>query len=703
MFREATAPDATEIFERRPKKTTLERLGRYRLERLLGTGGMAEVYLARAEGHGGFEKQVVVKRIRPALLSNKKFVDMFLREAKILASLSHPNIVQTYELDREGDEYFLAMEYLDGMALSDLALRAWGHTRRLPIEAVLRIVSDALVGLDFAHNMSERGTSLGLVHRDVSPENLFVTRAGVIKVLDFGIAKQQALQTRSSNGELKGKVPYMSPEQLRGEPLDGRSDLFSVGVLLYWLLTGRRPFDGPSDLFTMKSILEAEPKRLRLFNPHVPPVLEEIVLAALEKNPAHRPQSCLALHEALEAIMRALPRATPTPASLVADISKLKDLDRDVFPTRAAECTVVWPDMALNDAGVPMCLAPIGGFDDVSLSGKHTATAPRVSGTAQTRGTPPRLPPQTEPNVMHGRTDEAVINASTEMENEMLPRSSAELDVDEDALTYRRPATAATVRRAGTGPSAKVQVHVRAISKRHRRRPRASARVGAVAAVFLVVVGGASAWAGSRLLAHEVPQRSPAQADAPTALRAPRRDAVAQAESDEARRDATQLTSTAQLAANRLSRTIPDVPNPGEGGRAPVVPTRIVALSAPSTIRWLLPSGEIVGLGTRSVELGTNVSTLIAYDRGRGVKTPMSVVGGKADYTMLPQQRLVVQSDQPAQVLLGNERIGRTPLRPLNVVPGVYFVRFMWDKRERTVSVEVKPGRDSVVEANIER
>ncbi len=281
------------------------RLGRYTTVRLLGKGGMAEVYLAHQDGPAGFQKTCVVKRMRRALAEEPRFVDMFLREARVAARLNHANVVQIFELAQDGDEYFIAMEYLDGISLHRAARRCWANDTSIPMEVVLRAVGDAAMGLHHAHTQrGEDGSWAPLVHRDVSPDNLVITRDGVTKVLDFGIAKTDADRDEvTKTGELKGKIPYMSPEQIRGDALDGRSDLWSLGVTLYWLLTGKRPFDGGSDHMTIDHVLRADPVPPRELNPLIPPSLQNIILSLLQKNREYRLSSGLELRDRLVALL----------------------------------------------------------------------------------------------------------------------------------------------------------------------------------------------------------------------------------------------------------------------------------------------------------------------------------------------------------------------------------------------------------------
>lgn len=267
-------------------------LGRYKLLGLLGKGGMAEVFLATQDGPAGFQKTCVVKRIRRSLAEEPKFVDMFLREARVAARLNHPNIVQIFELGEargpRGTDYFIAMEFLDGVSLHRAARRVWAKSQSMPMEVALRAVADAALGLHHAHNLVTDGRLTPLVHRDVSPDNIMLTRDGVSKVLDFGIAKSTDIDEQTGTGEVKGKIPFMSPEQLHGEPLDGRSDLWSLGVSMYWLLTGRRPFDGATEPMTIDAILRRSPAPPRELNPLIPMPVEAIIMQLLEKERTKR-------------------------------------------------------------------------------------------------------------------------------------------------------------------------------------------------------------------------------------------------------------------------------------------------------------------------------------------------------------------------------------------------------------------------------
>ena len=284
------------------------RAGRYTLLGLLGKGGMAEVFLATQDGPQGFAKTCVVKRIRRSLCAEPRFVDMFLREARVAAQLNHPNAVQIFELGQDDSsghrEYFLAMEFLDGISLHRAARRCWTNGESFPMEVAIRAVADAALGLHHAHTLrGNNGRVASLVHRDVSPDNIMLTRDGVSKVLDFGIAKSNDVDEMTGTGEVKGKIPFMSPEQLQGTVLDGRSDLWSLGVTMYWLLTGRRPFDASSEPMTIDGIMRRDPQPPRTHNPLIPFGVEQIVMNLLNKDPNLRVGSGALLADQLLSIL----------------------------------------------------------------------------------------------------------------------------------------------------------------------------------------------------------------------------------------------------------------------------------------------------------------------------------------------------------------------------------------------------------------
>ncbi|QSQ11919.1 serine/threonine protein kinase [Myxococcus landrumensis] len=277
-------------------------VGKYQLIRKLATGGMAEVFLAKAEGPGGFEKTLVLKRILPHLVEDLSFVEMFLEEAKLVAQLNHPNVVQIFDFGEFEGTYFLAMELIDGPNLRRWRKQADSRGVLLQPNLCAKVVALAAEGLAFAHDFEDpvTGQPMGLIHRDVSPDNILVSRQGAVKVVDFGIAKVVGQKHRTRTGMVKGKVAYMPPEQVRADPLDRRVDVYALGVVLYELLTGRLPFEGPSELATMQAIISREPVPVSHLRADVPNALQSILTVALRKNREDRYPDCRALQVDLE-------------------------------------------------------------------------------------------------------------------------------------------------------------------------------------------------------------------------------------------------------------------------------------------------------------------------------------------------------------------------------------------------------------------
>lgn len=279
--------------------------GKYTLVSHLATGGMAYVYLARQSGFAGFEKECVIKRILPHLAENQEFLEMFLDEARLVARLSHPNIVQIFDLGQTEKDFFLAMEYVDGCDLGKLLRRAQEQgAPAVPWPLATRIIADAAAGLAHAHQATDaQGQPLHLVHRDISPANIMVSWGGTTKVLDFGIASADAKGSHTTVGTIKGRLPYMSPEQLQGHGLDGRSDLFSLAVVYYELLYGQRPFPADGMGALTLQILQQEPTPPSDIASKIPRRLQLILARALSKQPEDRWQSMRVFQRALEQLL----------------------------------------------------------------------------------------------------------------------------------------------------------------------------------------------------------------------------------------------------------------------------------------------------------------------------------------------------------------------------------------------------------------
>jgi tRNA A-37 threonylcarbamoyl transferase component Bud32 len=297
--------------EARPRSSL--KLGKYQLLAVLGRGGMAEVFLALSRGAMGFDKLAVIKRLRPGLADEESFRDMFLDEARLAARLNHPNVVHTYEVGEHDGVYFIAMEYLEGQPLNAIAREAEKRGTPLSADMSARIISDALAGLHHAHTLTDfDGRPLGIIHRDISPHNLFVTYEGTTKVVDFGIAKAALSSSQTEVGVLKGKVAYMSPEQATGSAIDARSDVFAMGICLWEMLTQKRLMTGDSAASTIHRLLTVNVPSVSTFRHDVPQSLDAIVECALQKDPDRRFASALAMREAIEAYLASTGRAVRT-------------------------------------------------------------------------------------------------------------------------------------------------------------------------------------------------------------------------------------------------------------------------------------------------------------------------------------------------------------------------------------------------------
>jgi len=288
-----------------PQDSVGAHLGRYEVVRKLATGGMAEIFLARMRGAAGFEKLCVLKRIPPSVAADTRLVEMFLDEARLSATLRHPNIADVFDLGTDAGSYFFAMEYIHGQDARMVRLQAHTLERPIPLEIGIAIIHGTASALAYAHDKVGPDGPLGVVHRDVSPGNILISYDGAVKLVDFGIARATTRSHVTKSGKLKGKIPYMSPEQCRGQPLDRRSDLFSLGIVLYELTVGCRPFSGTSEFGIMEHIVNRAPRLPSSLIPGYPAGLEAIVMKLLSRDRTHRYQTADELGRDLEAMTAA--------------------------------------------------------------------------------------------------------------------------------------------------------------------------------------------------------------------------------------------------------------------------------------------------------------------------------------------------------------------------------------------------------------
>lgn len=319
---------------------------RYHVVSKIAHGGMAEIFLALQKGEQGFQKPVVLKRILPALAQDPSFVRMLVDEAHIASTLNHSNLVQVLDLGRSADQYFLVLEFVDGWSLEQVRRRAQQAKLKLPLPLALSIVSALCRGLAYVHTRERQGRPLGIVHRDVTPQNVLLSQQGEVKLADFGIAKAVDKSEKSAKGVIKGKFAYMSPEQTRAAALDARSDLFSVGTVLYLLTTGKKPFEGATDVDVLMQVRRARPEKPSSLVKDLNPDVERFINRALRADPAKRWQSAEQMADRIDAILVKLGQPSG-PAPLKRWLETLGERD-GAKPPAADAAAVTDPSIAVE-------------------------------------------------------------------------------------------------------------------------------------------------------------------------------------------------------------------------------------------------------------------------------------------------------------------------------------------------------------------
>lgn len=369
------------------------RVGVYEIERRLGIGGMAETFAAIRRGPGNFEQRVCLKTVLPAYSQDDQFTQLFLDEARLIARMRHSHLVQVYDFGEHDGLYYLALELVDGLDLRGLiqALRETGDG--IPPSLVALIAYEVATALDYAHTLEVDETSMGVIHRDVSPSNVLLSRSGEVKLADFGIAKAPLQAHVTQSGAVKGKVPYMSPEQALGQPLDGRSDLFALGVVMYEALTGERPFDGPTDAATLVRIVSGDHTPLAQQMPQAPASLVAVIEKLIQRDPALRYASAAEFLVAMADILPP-PTARRELATLVRRCSRhptmppllysapIQNADPEApllqAPALAPEVAPKTPDAAVSPS------RKLQSFGELEVATPHasTETAPEVRDSA---------------------------------------------------------------------------------------------------------------------------------------------------------------------------------------------------------------------------------------------------------------------------------------------------------------------------------
>ncbi|HMF41778.1 MAG TPA: protein kinase [Polyangia bacterium] len=378
--------------------------GRYTLLERLAVGGMAEVFRAKITSSHGFEKILVVKRILPHLAADPNFVSMFIDEAKLTAQLTHPKIVQVLDFGEVRGQYFTALEYIDGFDALGLLRVAAQKRVHVPRPLAVFIVSDVLEALDYAHNARDmEGKAMQIVHRDISPSNIFISKRGDVKLGDFGIAHAQRRESKTQAGTLKGKYGYMSPEQVVGKPIDARSDLFAVGVVLAELLTGRRLFSAPADLDVLLKVRDVKLDRLDKYGADLPKPLDKIVRRSLRKQPRDRFASAAEFRDELADYLFSIGQRIG-PADLRAFTGTLFDTSPDAAARLLQEARRMETPKAAAKAGAEQATA--GG------PGGRAFPAAASGGSAGARATGPQVPTRVSDLVSDAPTAETAAGVS---------------------------------------------------------------------------------------------------------------------------------------------------------------------------------------------------------------------------------------------------------------------------------------------------
>jgi serine/threonine protein kinase len=356
-------------------------LGKYRLLAEIGHGGMAEVFLAVMEGPAKFSKLIALKMLRSQFAEDPEGREMFLNEARLAARLNHANVVQTYEVGEIDLRYYIAMEYLEGQPFSRILQRSRsGDHAKMPLALALRVIADSLSGLHYAHELKDfDGSHLNLVHRDISPHNVFVTYDGTVKVLDFGIAKAAGSSSETRTGVLKGKVGYMAPEQISDLALDRRVDLYATGVMIWEAVAGRKVWKGLSDVATLSKVATEGVPSLRTALPDVDPELERITMKACARSRDDRYDSAAELQADLEAYIEKLPdggKATPRGiAKYIAEVFRdMREETKKLVESQLTKAKSIPPGASGSVAAFPLTATlGSGSITDIPISG----TGPR--------------------------------------------------------------------------------------------------------------------------------------------------------------------------------------------------------------------------------------------------------------------------------------------------------------------------------------
>lgn len=732
----ADAEVATDAIPHLGEVSLPARLGEYTLTELLGLGGMAEVFLARQDGIEGFQKTLVVKRIHPHLSQDDRFRQMFLREARVAAGLQHRNIVQLFELREDRGIYYMAMEFVDGLTLLRLARRAWRSGLSLPMELAVTAAADAAAGLHHAHTyVDDEGVPKKIVHRDVSPDNLIINRQGLTKLLDFGVAKAADSVSVTRAGEVKGKIPYMAPEQLHGKPVDGRADLYSLGATLYWLLTGRRPFHGDGDVALMQSIAYEEPTRPSELNPEIPAPVEDVILRLLAKNPEDRFQSG---EELAETLFQYVPPNRREVSTFVEEAMALEDAD-DSGPISTASFIAATPRTAhfITTSRRLAKFLPQESTEAIDVDKVRAERAHAEAGG----GAPPAAD--------GGLADDLFGDADV-VEPDAAPGDASVSGLLNETLNEEDPHTDPGARPLALTPSGAFEASQNTggvddppdplglASGGGGNRNKLLAAAGGAAAVVLLLLVGVFVLGGEDPV--DVPPPPPPPVD----------DPVTGSDDEEAHDDAVEATDDGDPAGDEQAadedgweieaveggdeaaddgeETAEGTDKPAAGGdetaeaapsggddqpasAAATTPTKKkkrsapammdVRAKAPKYVQWKSPRGTKLGRGDAKLRIPARAKSVVAVDLRRMVSTRVVIKGGVVDYANAPKGTLDIRAFPYAKVLVGKSTLGTTPFAPKQVVAGRYKLTLVYKDKTKTQTVTVKPGGTAKVRANM--
>ncbi|HEX5754055.1 MAG TPA: protein kinase [Archangium sp.] len=625
-------------------------LGKYQLVSKLATGGMAEVYLARADGPMGFTKALVVKRILPHLAEDPQFVEMFIAEARLAAQLNHPNIVQIFDFGEADGTWFLAMEYIDGLNLRVLAKRARAVEVPLPPACCARIIASACEGLAFAHDSRdpELGVPLGLIHRDISPDNILLSHQGAVKVVDFGIAKAADQGHRTQTGVIKGKLAYMPPEQLRGAALDRRVDVYALGIVLYELLTGHKPFDATTEASMVQAILHEPFIPAEKRQPDLPVALRNILERALAKDRDQRYPDCHVFQADLERFM--VSTGEPVGTWHLAQLMKRVT--------------------ALSEAAVT---EPISGY----TPGRNTpakGTPPKgIPSKTPAKGTPPKGTP---PKGMPSKTPAKGIPSSPQE-----PRP-------ELVTSMERPAPTLPTRKEteipAEAPASEPRLEPDERSARHKLGKRLVA-VAAGVAVLLVLTCMArrDETPGPQPVALQEPAVSTPRATAPPRQQPPAPAPLPKAAEAEPAPEKPQETKT-ETPAGAIASADPSVIPPAPETKRPE-PTQEIARPEPPPPPRTGPrkNPSIKGPKNRPI-----VVPVLDLEPAQTRQKP-----GSLEFRIRPY----------AIVWVDGKRLGQTPLPPYELPAGKHMVQLVNEEQGKhiTLQVEIQAGKPYILKYNL--